>query len=639
MWRAQRNTTAIALRARSAGLAGRRVALGCAGLLTLAAAAAGCSVHSHPGAGNTPVNGRMVTYALPANTTPNYIFPFDPGIDYTIVNTDNLQYFLYRPLYWFGDSGKPFLNEALSLAYKPTYSGQVVTVSLKPNLKWSNGQPITARDVVFWMSMMKAVKKDFGGYIPGDLPDNVTNIHAVGQLEVQMTIIGKFSPQWFTDNQLSQITPMPQYWDRTGPNTPSNCTSDGNDCAAVFNYLNSVSSRIATWTTSPLWKVVDGPWKLTGYSSQGVLTFTYNKDYSLLERRFVGHHITKFVEIPFTTEQAEYNQLQAGGSNAIDVGYLPTVDAPVPAEPGSVGQNPVPNYNLQPVYTWGLSYMPYNFDSADPQVAIIKQVYFRHALQLLINQAEVIQGALHGYGKTSTGVVGDSPRTNWLSPTARTGADPYPFSPPEAEALLRDHGWDIRKGHITTCTNPGTGPKQCGKGVRGGAQLNFNILVATGNAWVQSAVLQVISNASLVGMKITPQYGTFDTIVGEAQGDCGSNHLSPCKWELADWGEGWSYVPDYIPTGDELFETGSLGNIGHYSNPHDDALIKATLRANSKAAFVQAMYRWQDWLTQQFPVIYQPTAPAALIESISNLKIGTADPTLEITPEDWYYVR
>ena len=94
--------------------------------------------------------------------------------------------------------------------------------------------------------------------------------------------------------------------------------------------------------------------------------------------------------------------LQAGGAQPLDVGYLPTVDAPVPPPGAEVGQNPVAGYTMQPVYTWGLSYIPYNFDAADPQVAIFRQLYFRQAFQLLVNQAAIVQGALHGYGKVTS---------------------------------------------------------------------------------------------------------------------------------------------------------------------------------------------------------------------------------------------
>jgi len=116
--------------------------------------AAGCGSHTNTTAGNTPVNDGTVYYALPADVNPNYIFPFSPGPAFTIDNTATLQYLMYRPLYWWGEGGKPYLDKSLSLAYLPTYKGQVVTVKLKPGWKWSNGEPVTAKNVMFWMNMM-----------------------------------------------------------------------------------------------------------------------------------------------------------------------------------------------------------------------------------------------------------------------------------------------------------------------------------------------------------------------------------------------------------------------------------------------------------------------------------------------------
>jgi peptide/nickel transport system substrate-binding protein len=607
-------------------------------LLTLALPAVSCGANNKANTSNTPINGQTVTYALPAGITPNYIFPFAPSTVFTAANVDNLSYFLYRPLYWFGGQDLPYLNEKLSLAEPPQYKGQVVTIRLKPGLHWSNGTNITAKDVMFWMNMMRAeAHVNWGGYVPGGLPDNVRDIHKVGTDAVRMTITTKYSPLWFTDNELSQITPMPQAWDVRGRHTRSDCTDHYRECTAVFDYLYGLSRNTATWATSPLWGVVDGPWKLTGYNSQGVLTFTFNRSYSL---RVPKHHIAVFSEIPFTSEQAEFNQLQAGGSNQLDVGYLPTVDAPVPPFGATVGQNPVSGYFLQPVYAWGLSYIPYNFNPADPQAAILEQQYFRHAFQLLVNQAGIIQGALHAYGVVTTGPVGNTPATRYLTKAASRG-DPFPYNQHEAINLLTKHGWQVNPGGVTKCINPGKGSGQCGPGVQVGAKLSFKMLYATGNAWVQAAVLQLKSNAAYVGIQITLTGEPFDEIIRTVGNGCGPKPTipKPCPWQIADWGQAWSYVPDYLPTGDELFETGSLGNVGQYSNGHNDALISATLQTHSTSALFNAMYNWEKWLTPQLPVIYQPSAPAYLMESVNSLCIGTQSPTLALTPEDWYYVN
>lgn len=604
-----------------------------AGLLMLALAAAGCGFGGATTTGNTPAAGGTVTYALPANTTPNYIFPFTPGQYFTVVNSDNLQYLLYRPLYWFGGNGLPYLNKELSLAKPPTYRGQVVTIRLK-HYQWSNNQPVTAQDVLFWMHMMKAVVKqstatvNWGGYIPGDFPDNVKSVRAVGRYEVKMVISGPYSAQWFTDNELSQVTPMPLSWDVTASGK-SDCTVRLTHCIAVFKYLDGLSKNPKTWAQSPLWQVVDGPWQLKSLNSQGVLTFDYNSAYS---GRVPKDHIKVFQELPFTSEEAEYNVLAAGGGNALDVGYLPTVDAPVPPPGSAVGQNPVHGYRLQPLYTWGLSYFPYNFGSADPQLPIIRQQYFREALQLLENQAAIIQGPLHGYGHVTTGPVGGFPRTRYLSLQARRG-DPYPYDPAAARNLLASHGWRVNPGGVSTCSHPGSQPSECGPGIRSGAQLSFFMYYATGQAWLESALLQLKSNAAQVGIDITLKPRTFNGVLAEVEG--AGCPAAGCPWELADWGLGWSYVPDYLPTGDELFQTNSFGNLGRYSNKLNDSYIKQTLVSSD----MHLMWKWENYLTKQLPVMFQPDAPAALVESIDNLHIGTQSPTLAINPEDWYYLR
>ncbi len=628
MRRAQRPGMSHALRTKPGGRASRRAMAGCAGLLALAFVAAGCGQDAHQSVGTKPVNGGTVTYALPANDTPNYIFPFAPGTVFTIVNLDNLQYLLYRPLYWWGDKGLPYPNNSLSLAEPPTYHGQVVTIKLKQNYHWSNGEQVTAKDVLFWMHLMQADKGDYGGYVPGGMPDDITNVKAVGNFEVQMTILGKYSPRWFTSNELSQITPLPMAWDLTGPNTKSDCADVVADCSAVFKYLNGISANANDWVSSPVWQIVDGPWRLTNYSSTGVLTFSWNAKYS---GPVPTDHITTFIEDPFTSEEAEYNVLQAGGVQPLDVGYLPTVDAPLPPPGRAVGQNPVAGYRMQPVYTWGLSYIPYNFNPVDPQVKIFDQLYFRQAFQYLVNQASIIQGALHGYGKISTGPVGDTPVTKYLSPQAKKG-DPFPYNLAKAESLLTTHGWHINTQGVTDCADPSL----CGTGIKQGAKLNFTMYYATGSAWVEAAVLQLKSNASLVGIQINLIPKSFDDLITIVENGCGTPTVpKACVWELADWGQGWSYVPDYLPTGDELFGKNSIGNIGQYDNPTNDTLIKKTLETSS----LQAMYNWEKFLTPQLPVILQPEAPAALVESIKTLHIGKQSPTLALTPEDWYFVK
>ena len=82
---------------------------------------------------------------------------------------------------------------------------------------WSNGETVTAQDVVFWMNMMHAEKDNFGAYVPGinAIPDDVTNVVATSPTEVTFTLSGAVNTNWYTYNNLSQVTPMPKAWDIT----------------------------------------------------------------------------------------------------------------------------------------------------------------------------------------------------------------------------------------------------------------------------------------------------------------------------------------------------------------------------------------------------------------------------------------
>jgi peptide/nickel transport system substrate-binding protein len=621
------------LRERHGALAG--VCCAAAGLATVLTACAPASSVASGGPATTAGSRNTVTYAMQPGAQASYPFPFitvaHAGAD-NVFNLNDFQYLLYRPLYWFGEGVTPYLNEDLSLADPPTYQGNEVVIDLKPTYRWSNGEPVDAQDVVFWLNMMTAEGSNGVYYSPTGLPTDVTNVRAPSKYVVTMDITTPtFSESWFTDNMLSEITPMPMAWDRTQKG-PSDCVAIVADCAAVYNYLNQqAQENPLTFASSPLWSTVDGPWRIRSMDSQGNLTLTYNGRYS---GPVAPHHITTFVEAPFTTEQAEYNVLQDPlGNQTIDVGYLPTVDAPVPPAGAEVGTNPssLPNYALSAVYPWELSYFPYNFANDTGQAPIFKQLYFREVLQSLVDQEGVVNGPLHGYGQVTTGPVSSYPRTRYLSPQVEQAGDPWELNLRAASALLRQNGWSVTPDGVDTCQNPGSGPGECGSGIAAGMQLNFSLIYATGIDWMESSARELSSNASLVGIRISLTGEPFNNVVATAFNP--ADH----SWQLAEWGA-WTYSPDYLPTGDELFETDAPNNAGQYSDTRNDQLILATLDARTPRQFDIAMYNWQNYLSKQLPVVYQPDV-ASLVETINGLHIGAQNSALTLTPEDWYYLK
>ena len=609
----------------------RRVVLSAAVGAALVLVAAACSGNSSTAPGTTPVKGGTAVFAEPPNSPPDYIFPFMTAADSSNVNLFDFTYLMYRPLYWFGQGSQPVFNPSLSLASAPVFSGRNVTINLK-HYMWSNGTPVTAQDVMFWINMMKGVPDDWFDFTPGGFPANVSNIKVVSPTELTMTMNKAYSPTWFQYNELSQITPMPAAWDRTASG-PSNCDTTVSDCAAVYNFLAGQAKDLSTYATSPVWGIVDGPWKLSAFNADGHMTYVPNKSYS----GPVKPKLAAFEEVPFTTDAAEYDVMQSPNSSTkIDYGYLPNQDAPAKPANAAVGANPLASkgYTLAPLYTWGYDFYILNFQSTTGNGPVIRQLYFRQALAYLSNQKAVIEGPMRGYGEATVGPVGSTPVSKFLSPTGRaetnSQAGPYPFSIAKAKALLSSHGWTVDPGGTTTCADPA----KCGPGIAKGKALSFNFPYASGLGWLASAMAALQSNAAQVGIKLNLDSKPINDVTEASLANCVVAKIS-CDWDFAAWGGG-TFSPDYLPTGDVYFLTGAATNSGGYSDAENDALIEKTLTSGN----LSYMYAWENFLSAQLAQEWQPEPAFQLTEVANNLKgFLPQSPTLSINPETWYFVK
>src|SRR5579863_5670591 len=323
----------------------RVVAAGAAALLAVGIAACSSSSSSpssptsssgSPTSTAPAVAGGTVRVALPANTTLNWIWPYTPITNANEYNAEGFQMLLYRPLYMFGNNGPSVaVNYPLSLADAPTYSadGLTVTITMK-GWKWSNGETVNASDVIFWLNMMKAEPANFYGYVPGLLPDNLASYSATDANTLVLHLKSPVSSIWFTYNQLAEITPMPAAWDVTAAGAAAGsggCAADTAadkwaKCTAVWNFLTAQAKNAKTYATNPIWGVVDGPWKLSSFSTAAsgpVTSFVPNPAYSgSPQPKLAG-----FTYYAYTDDTTEYTAMKTG---QLDVGYIPPQDlAPV----------------------------------------------------------------------------------------------------------------------------------------------------------------------------------------------------------------------------------------------------------------------------------------------------------------------
>jgi peptide/nickel transport system substrate-binding protein len=160
------------------------------------------------------------------------------------------------------------------------------------------------------------------------------------------------------------------------------------------------------------------------------------------------------------------------------------------------------------------------------------------------------------------------------------------------------------------------------------------MIYATGTQTTTLAMQQLQSSATKVGIKVDLRGAPFNTVIGTAV-PCDAGRPD-CNWEMANWGGGWVFAPDYYPTGEQIFATGAGSNQGNFSDPKLDELISATQYSDSPGA----MQAYAQYGSQTLPVIWTPNNDYQLTEIANNLKgVIPQNPYLNITPEDWYYVR
>jgi peptide/nickel transport system substrate-binding protein len=580
------------------------------------------------------VPGGTARVALPAGVTPSYIWPYTPQASATQYNTEGFQMLMYRPLYMFGSNGSSVsVNYRLSPANPPAYSadGKTVTITMK-GWKWSDGQAVDASDVVFWLNMMKAEPNSYHGYLPGLLPDNLASYGAAGPNTVVLHMKAPVSSIWFTYNQLAEITPMPPAWDvttaRATPGSGGCATDTAADnwakCTAVYKFMSAQAANAKTYQTNPIWGVVDGPWKLSSFSTASsgpVTSFVPNTAYSGSPKP----QLASLTYYAYTDEPTEYRALKSG---ELDVGYVPDQDLA-----GVTGSQVVPSadpfgtsYTLAPNYAYGIEYLELNFNNPALGPAF-RQLYVRQALQELIDQEGMVRSIQRGYGYPNSGGVPSQPANPWTPAIQNSngGQGPYPFSVANATLLLTSHGWR-NVGGVMTCESA----TACGSGVKRGTTLSITMEYASGVPFFQQEVAIMKPDMVQAGiqLKLVPQ--SRDTVPREAV-PC-KPAQARCNWQALYFGGSNFNGPGFEPTGDLLFATGAPLNAAGYSDPAEDKLIHLTHMSDSLVVFQQ----YATYTAEQVPFIWLPSAYSVTATSSKLANVGN-NPLGTLLPEYWYF--
>ncbi|UKY53870.1 peptide ABC transporter substrate-binding protein [Streptomyces inhibens] len=551
--------------------------------------------------GGTRVEGGTATMALPPASTPNWIFPIGaPG--YLASYNSAIQDLLFLRLFMPEQKGDALtMDSPRGLAETPRYSdgNTTVSITLKKGYRWSDGKPVTTRDVKFWFDLIKDNKQDWAGYSPKLMPDDVKAFEIVDDRTFRLRLDRAYNPTWFTANELQDFVALPVHAWNPGHQSPRQ----------AFARLMRHAKRFSAFATDPLWKTVNGPWRIEKWTTSGRVSLIPNKKY----RGPDTPHLDRVVLKPFTTADSEFNVLRAGG---VDYGYIP------PSVMAQSTKFKEMGYRIDPWEGWAVTYIVLNYHhpTAGP---LLRQDYLRQALQRLIDQKSISRVIWHGSATPTLGPV----------PAGLLDADPYPYDPKRAKALLARHGWADRDGTLH-CVRPGRGTGECGADIHDGQELRLSLLSQSGSTETSNTMQAIKSEFGKAGITLDIRQQPLNTVLGTTV-PCKKTEPLCAQWQLGFFGTqgSWYFPPD--PSGEKIFASNAPSNMGNWSDPRTDRLIRATEYSDRPAV----LRDYGREVARRLPVLWTPN-PAYQVSAIRNdLRGVDQNPTLSLAPQNWYFVK
>lgn len=576
----------------------------------------------------TPTHGGTITVGQISGQTPTDIFPL---IDGATCSTETF-YFVsnqYIPLYYGPTGAKPQINESLSAAQPPKYSNgnKTVTITLKQGLRWSNGKPVTAQDVLFYFDLLKAAIKESPAnwcqYSPGNFPDNAASWTAQGKNTVVIKLTHSVNPTWFTDNNLQDtnggVYPMPsQDWnvDGSGGHITDWATNPAS-AKKIFDYLHKQGAAVASFASSPLWKVVDGPFKLKDFSAtNSSYDLVPNSSYGLSPKAYASDISVQ----TYTSSTAMLNALEAG---SLEIGNIDSG-----TQLGSLPTLKRKGYSVFGGPEWGWFGGIMNFkDTTNHFDKIVAQPYIRTVFQELVNEPAIIRGVYHGWAAPAYGPVATAPVSPYVPASAVKPATTY--NPSKAAATLKAHGWNVKPGGQTTCAKPGTGPNECGAGIPAGTPIKFvwaNVPFSTASTGVLESRVFASEAKAAAGINVQFTTKTFNFLTANY------NNQNPAAAKYVnDWGVNnfGGITVDYYPTQQGVMNPGGALNMGSYNDPAANRLMLQSTLSPSTSAIVNEI----RYFTKSYPVFYMPVQD--WITAVSSKIGGPADAFLLMTQQQY----
>ncbi|GGR22293.1 ABC transporter substrate-binding protein [Deinococcus ruber] len=347
------------------------------------------------------------------------------------------------------------LNYQADLAQSWTFSAdkKTLTFKLRPNIKWHDGQPLTARDVAFTLTAIASPKYNGGAFSQVEVlsgadayhdgkATTISGIKVIDDRTIALSTDKVYAPILAT---LAGIMILPQHIYGK---------------IAVENWQKDATNR------NP---VGSGPFKFKQYRSGELIELEANKAY------FAGRPCLDRLIVRF----GDANTMLA----ALVKGEVDAAPVPVPSV-ASVKDNA--NVKLTVVNQLDFDYVGTNLRNP-----VLADKAVRTAMAYAINRKAIVTGLMSGYGTVVDTIF---PKSHWAYPS---NVRPIPYDPALAQKTLDDAGWTMSGGVRS----------------KDGKTLKLRLFYTTGNPVRERGAALIQANLRQIGIQVDLQSMDFPTLV------------------------------------------------------------------------------------------------------------------------------
>lgn len=313
---------------------------------------------------------------------------------------------MYEPLFYFDDVA-PRVEPLLGTKFSWSDHNRVLSVTLRKNVKWSNGSPFTANDVVFTFDMLKK----YPAMDTNGIWQKVASVRKTGKYGVQFVFKKTDVPfEWYV---LQKIPIVPQ---------------------AIWSKIKG--SPLKFTNPNP---VVSGPYVLGTFNSQDV-TLTPNRYY------WGGKPKVPELNVPLFTSNTAQEPAMASGKIQWGAYYESSIQKLY------VKTNP--------------KYYHYWLPPAAPVVLypnltnpLLKQLVVREAISYALNRKKLDQLAESGYEPPANPTLlapGNLNQRSWIDHQLPKTDLSYQYNPGKAISLLTHAGY--KRNHAGVFVSPSGKP-------------------------------------------------------------------------------------------------------------------------------------------------------------------------------------